>query len=44
MTYRDPVKLESEPGYFFTHLMGAVTFAETMDAASLSIDPEVFES
>ena len=41
--YRHPSKLAAEAGYFFTQLVSAVHFLETMEATSLSIDPEEFK-
>ena len=40
--YRNPDKLVSEPGYFFTNLVSAMTFIEQLDASSLSIDADEF--
>nr|GAT60015.1 predicted protein [Mycena chlorophos] len=34
--FRNPVKLQSEAGYYLSSLMGAVSFIETMDHTSLS--------
>ena len=42
-SYRHPSKLAAEPGYFFTQLVSAVHFLETMQSNSLSIDPNEFE-
>lgn len=42
--FRNPVKLQSEAGYYLSSLMGAVQFIETMDHTSLSnITQEEFE-
>ncbi|KAH6915834.1 guanine nucleotide exchange factor Vps9 [Coprinopsis sp. MPI-PUGE-AT-0042] len=42
--FRNPSKLQSEAGYYLSSLMGAVSFIETMDHASLSnIDKDDFE-
>lgn len=42
--FRNPVKLQSEAGYYLSSLMGAVSFIETMDHTSLSnITQEEFE-
>ncbi|KAJ6498340.1 hypothetical protein DFH09DRAFT_1052082 [Mycena vulgaris] len=42
--FRNPVKLQSEAGYYLSSLMGAVSFIETMDHTSLSnISQEEFE-
>jgi Rab5 GDP/GTP exchange factor len=42
--FRNPSKLQSEAGYYLSSLMGAVSFIETMDHASLSnIDRDDFE-
>ncbi|OCH84625.1 hypothetical protein OBBRIDRAFT_389192 [Obba rivulosa] len=42
--FRNPAKLQSEAGYYLSSLMGAVSFIETMDHASLSnITQEEFE-
>ncbi|KAI0738447.1 hypothetical protein C8Q80DRAFT_1113260 [Daedaleopsis nitida] len=42
--FRNPTKLQSEAGYYLSSLMGAVSFIETMDHASLSnITQEEFE-
>jgi hypothetical protein len=32
----------TEAGYYFTHLLSAVAFIDTLEAKSLSIDPEEF--
>ncbi|KAJ7696540.1 hypothetical protein B0H17DRAFT_1007669 [Mycena rosella] len=43
--FRNPVKLQSEAGYYLSSLMGAVSFIETMDHTSLSnITQEEFEN
>ncbi|KAH7915265.1 hypothetical protein BJ138DRAFT_1142062 [Hygrophoropsis aurantiaca] len=42
--FRNPLKLQSEAGYYLSSLMGAVSFIETMDHTSLSnISQEEFE-
>ncbi|KAH7921227.1 hypothetical protein BV22DRAFT_1038888 [Leucogyrophana mollusca] len=42
--FRNPLKLQSEAGYYLSSLMGAVSFIETMDHTSLSnITQEEFE-
>ncbi|EMD39246.1 hypothetical protein CERSUDRAFT_112905 [Gelatoporia subvermispora B] len=42
--FRNPAKLQSEAGYYLSSLMGAVSFIETMDHASLSnITQDEFE-
>ncbi|KAJ7504270.1 hypothetical protein B0H11DRAFT_1981447 [Mycena galericulata] len=42
--FRNPMKLQSEAGYYLSSLMGAVSFIETMDHTSLSnITQEEFE-
>ncbi|KAJ7623156.1 hypothetical protein FB45DRAFT_1061115 [Roridomyces roridus] len=42
--FRNPVKLQSEAGYYLSSLMGAVSFIETMDHTSLSnITQDEFE-
>eukprot|EP00656_Telonema_subtile_P054116 TRINITY_DN7998_c0_g1_i3.p1 TRINITY_DN7998_c0_g1~~TRINITY_DN7998_c0_g1_i3.p1 ORF type:complete len:600 (-),score=192.71 TRINITY_DN7998_c0_g1_i3:74-1873(-) len=41
--YRHPARMAAEPGYFFTQLVSAVHFLDNVEAASLSIDPELFE-
>jgi len=43
--FRNPIKLQSEAGYYLSSLMGAVSFIETMDHTSLSnITQEEFEN
>ncbi|CAO3687936.1 unnamed protein product [Rhizopus stolonifer] len=37
-------QLQSEQGYYLTNLMGAIAFIETMEAKSLSISKEEFDS
>lgn len=40
--FRHPGKLVSEPGYFFTHVLSAVTFIETIHADALSLGEDEF--
>ncbi|TYZ60151.1 hypothetical protein PybrP1_000511 [[Pythium] brassicae (nom. inval.)] len=41
--YRSPRQLQSEPGYFFTHLESSVVFLEGVTGAQLTISPDEFE-
>lgn len=41
--FRHPNKMITEMGYYFTHLVSAVTFIETVDSKRLSIDPDEFQ-
>jgi len=42
--FRNPEKMKyGETGYYFTHLVSAVTFLQNLDKANLSIDPDEFE-
>ncbi|CAH0519427.1 unnamed protein product [Peronospora belbahrii] len=43
LEYRNPTKLVSEPGYFFTHLISSVAFLEQVDCSRLTISAEEFE-
>lgn len=43
LEYRNPGKLVSEPGYFFTHLVSSVAFLEQVNGSLLTISPEDFE-
>ncbi|KAG3075003.1 hypothetical protein PI124_g20655 [Phytophthora idaei] len=43
LEYRNPTKLVSEPGYFFTHLVSSVAFLEEVNGSSLTIAPEEFD-
>ncbi|GAB9465964.1 Vacuolar assembly/sorting protein vps9 [Globisporangium polare] len=43
LEYRNPGKLVSEPGYFFTHLVSSVAFLEQVNGSLLTISPEEFE-
>lgn len=40
--FRHPSKLVSEPGYFFTHVLSAVTFIETIHADALGLGEDEF--
>ncbi|CAO0796317.1 unnamed protein product [Mucor circinelloides] len=42
--FRNPEQLQAEAGYYLTNLMGAISFIETMEAKSLSITKEEFDS
>ncbi|OBZ90211.1 Vacuolar protein sorting-associated protein 9a, partial [Choanephora cucurbitarum] len=42
--FRNPEQLQAEAGYYLTNLMGAISFIETMEAKSLSISKEEFDS
>ncbi|CEP17622.1 hypothetical protein [Parasitella parasitica] len=42
--FRNPDQLQAEAGYYLTNLMGAISFIETMEAKSLSITKEEFDS
>ncbi|KAI9480526.1 MAG: hypothetical protein EXX96DRAFT_563123 [Benjaminiella poitrasii] len=42
--FRNPEQLQAEAGYYLTNLMGAISFVETMEAKSLSITKEEFDS
>ena len=41
--FRAPEKMNTEAGYYYTHLFSAITFIEILDAKSISIDPAEFE-
>ncbi|CAI5721990.1 unnamed protein product [Peronospora destructor] len=41
--YRNPTKLVSKPGYFFTHLVSSVAFLEEIDCSQLTISAEEFD-
>ncbi|KAG5513374.1 hypothetical protein PMAC_001437 [Pneumocystis sp. 'macacae'] len=41
--FRNPEKLSGEPGYYFSSLIGAITFIENLDKSSLTISDEEFE-
>eukprot|EP01119_Soliformovum_irregulare_P026248 TRINITY_DN9979_c0_g1_i1.p1 TRINITY_DN9979_c0_g1~~TRINITY_DN9979_c0_g1_i1.p1 ORF type:complete len:587 (-),score=159.24 TRINITY_DN9979_c0_g1_i1:6-1547(-) len=41
-SFRNPDKMMTEAGYYFTHLVSAVTFIQNLDASVLSIEPEEF--
>ncbi|KAL4139046.1 hypothetical protein PRIC2_002544 [Phytophthora ramorum] len=43
LEYRNPTKLVSEPGYFFTHLVSSVAFLEEVNGSRLTISPEEFD-
>lgn len=43
LEYRNPSKLVSEPGYFFTHLVSSVAFLEQVNGSLLTISPEEFD-
>ncbi|CAH0486369.1 unnamed protein product [Peronospora farinosa] len=43
LEYRNPTKLVSEPGYFFTHLVSSVAFLEEVDCSQLTISAEEFD-
>ncbi|ETN14897.1 hypothetical protein PPTG_07144 [Phytophthora nicotianae INRA-310] len=43
LEYRNPTKLVSEPGYFFTHLVSSVAFLEEVNGSSLTISPQEFD-
>lgn len=40
--FRNPSKMSTEMGYYFTHLVSAVTFIENIDASKLTISEEEF--
>ncbi|KAI8378469.1 hypothetical protein BD560DRAFT_389441 [Blakeslea trispora] len=42
--FRNPEQLQAEAGYYLTNLMGAISFIETMEAKSLSISKEEFDT
>ncbi|KAG2183038.1 hypothetical protein INT44_006019 [Umbelopsis vinacea] len=42
--FRNPDQLQSEGGYYLTNLMGAIAFIESLEAKSLSITQEEFDS
>uniref|UniRef100_A0AAV1TPD7 VPS9 domain-containing protein n=1 Tax=Peronospora matthiolae TaxID=2874970 RepID=A0AAV1TPD7_9STRA len=42
LEYRNPSKLISEPGYFFTHLVSSIAFLEEVDCSRLTISAEEF--
>eukprot|EP01103_Thecamoeba_quadrilineata_P018576 TRINITY_DN711_c2_g1_i1.p1 TRINITY_DN711_c2_g1~~TRINITY_DN711_c2_g1_i1.p1 ORF type:complete len:578 (-),score=122.39 TRINITY_DN711_c2_g1_i1:88-1821(-) len=41
--FRNPEKLTTESGYYFTQLSSALSFLENLKPSSLKIDPEEFE-
>jgi hypothetical protein len=41
--FRNPSKMITEAGYYFTHVESAIDFIENLDASKLTIDPEEFE-
>ncbi|CEG44441.1 Vacuolar assembly/sorting protein VPS9 [Plasmopara halstedii] len=43
LEYRNPAKLVSEPGYFFTHLVSSVAFLEEVDGSCLTISSDEFD-
>ncbi|KAF4027493.1 Vacuolar sorting protein 9 (VPS9) domain [Phytophthora infestans] len=43
LEYRNPAKLVSEPGYFFTHLVSSVAFLEEVNGSSLTISSQEFD-
>ncbi|KAL3663417.1 hypothetical protein V7S43_011822 [Phytophthora oleae] len=43
LEYRNPAKLVSEPGYFFTHLVSSVAFLEEVNGSNLTISTEEFD-
>ncbi|CAI5711486.1 unnamed protein product [Peronospora destructor] len=43
LEYRNPTKLVSESGYFFTHLVSSVAFLEEIDCSQLTISAEEFD-
>ncbi|GMF54847.1 unnamed protein product [Phytophthora fragariaefolia] len=43
LEYRNPSKLVSEPGYFFTHLVSSVAFLEEVNGSLLTISAEEFD-
>ncbi|CAI5723697.1 unnamed protein product [Hyaloperonospora brassicae] len=43
LEYRNPAKLVSEPGYFFTHLVSSIAFLEEVDCSRLTISAEEFD-
>ena len=43
LEYRNPTKLVSEPGYFFTHLVSSVAFLEEVNCSQLTISAEEFD-
>ncbi|KNE67914.1 hypothetical protein AMAG_12631 [Allomyces macrogynus ATCC 38327] len=42
--FRNPAKLQSEAGYYLTHLQGAIHFIESLDHTSLSINKAEFDA
>ncbi|TDH74051.1 hypothetical protein CCR75_008184 [Bremia lactucae] len=42
LEYRNPRKLVSEPGYFFTHLVSSIAFIEELNGSSLTISLDEF--
>eukprot|EP00013_Stygamoeba_regulata_P022843 CAMPEP_0177667250 /NCGR_PEP_ID=MMETSP0447-20121125/22018_1 /TAXON_ID=0 /ORGANISM="Stygamoeba regulata, Strain BSH-02190019" /LENGTH=110 /DNA_ID=CAMNT_0019173459 /DNA_START=401 /DNA_END=729 /DNA_ORIENTATION=+ len=40
--FRNPSKLTTEIGYYYTNLQSVVSFIDTLDASSLTIDPAEF--
>ncbi|KAG0216303.1 hypothetical protein BGX33_000264 [Mortierella sp. NVP41] len=42
--FRNPEKLQAEAGYYLASLDGAISFIENLEASSLSISPEEFDS
>ncbi|OWZ07081.1 hypothetical protein PHMEG_00020573 [Phytophthora megakarya] len=43
LEYRNPAKMVSEPGYFFTHLISSMAFLEEVDGSRLTISAEEFD-
>eukprot|EP01122_Echinamoeba_exundans_P006543 TRINITY_DN1864_c0_g1_i2.p1 TRINITY_DN1864_c0_g1~~TRINITY_DN1864_c0_g1_i2.p1 ORF type:complete len:429 (-),score=103.88 TRINITY_DN1864_c0_g1_i2:168-1454(-) len=43
LKFRNPSKMISEAGYYFTHLESTIDFIEHLDASKLTIDPQDFE-
>lgn len=43
LEYRNPAKLVSEPGYFFTHLVSSVAFLEEVNGSCLTISSDEFD-
>eukprot|EP01121_Diplochlamys_sp_Union-15-3_P013278 TRINITY_DN4098_c0_g1_i1.p1 TRINITY_DN4098_c0_g1~~TRINITY_DN4098_c0_g1_i1.p1 ORF type:complete len:198 (-),score=33.83 TRINITY_DN4098_c0_g1_i1:45-638(-) len=42
--FRDPNKMITETGYYFTHLESALYYIENLDAVSLRVSPEEWDS
>ncbi|KNE73346.1 hypothetical protein AMAG_17498 [Allomyces macrogynus ATCC 38327] len=42
--FRNPAKLQSEAGYYLTHIQGAIHFIESLDHTSLSINKAEFDA